>query len=92
MFKVVEKVVVEYIFTMLKGQKKVRGRLAEKMGSDAALKYSWTVSHFYRLAEGAPAPVKPEKTECASREEAERLMFAYLRGYTGIGVEANPEY
>ena len=91
MFKVVEKVIIEYVFTMLKGGK-VRGRLAEKMGSDAALKYSWSVSHFYRLAEGAPSPVKPEKTECASREEAERLMFAYLRGFTGVGVEVNPEY
>ena len=91
MFKVVEKVIIEYVFTMLKGGK-VRGRLAEKMGSDASLKYSWSVSHLYRLTEGAPSPVKLEKTECASREEAERQMFAYLRNYTGIGVEVNPEY
>lgn len=92
MYKVIEKVLTEYVFTMLKGNIKVKGRLCERMGGDATLKYSWAVSHYYRLAEGAPHPVKPEKTDCASREEAERLLYAYLRAYTGVGVEPNPDY
>ena len=92
MYKAVEKVLIEYVFTMIKGEKKLKGRLCERMGGDAKIKYSFAVSHYYRLAAGAPDPIKPEKTECASREEAERLLYSYMRGYTGTGVEANPDY
>jgi len=92
MYKIIEKVLIEYVFTMLKGSTKVKGRLCERLGGDATVKYSWTVSHFYRLSEGAPSPVKPEKTECPTREEAERLLYAYVRAFTGTGVEANSDY
>ena len=92
MYRIVEKVLMEYVFTMLKGNAKVKGRVCERLGGDATVKYSWSVSHFYRLNETAPAPVKPEKTECGNREEAERLLYAYIRTFTGVGVEANPDY
>jgi hypothetical protein len=92
MYKSIEKVLIEYVFTMLKGNAKVKGRVCERLGGDATVKYSWAVSHYYRLTENSPAPHKPEKTECANREEADRLLYAYIRAYTGVGVEANPEY
>jgi hypothetical protein len=92
MYKTIEKVLIEYVFTMLKGNAKVKGRVCERLGGDATVKYSWAVSHYYRLAENAPTPHKPGKTECANREEADRLLYAYIRAYTGVGVEANPDY
>ena len=92
MYKVVEKVLIEYVFTMLKGEKKMKGRLCERMGGDATVKYSFAVSHYYRLSDQAPQPLLPSRTECASREEAERLLYAYVRAYTGIGVQPNPDY
>jgi len=92
MYKTIEKVLIEYVFTMLKGNAKVKGRVCERLGGDATVKYSWTVSHYYRLNEAAAAVIKPEKTECPTREEAERLLYAYIRAYTGVGVEANTDY
>ena len=92
MYKVVEKVLVEQVFTMLKGGKKIKGRVCERMGGDATGKYSFAVSHYYRLNEAAPEPLLPTRTECATREEAERLLYAYVRSYTGVGVQPNPDY
>jgi hypothetical protein len=89
MYKSVEKVVSEYVFAVGTFQFRIKGRISEKMGGTAA-GYTWTVSHHYKLKD-APGPVYPQKTDCASREEAERLLFTYVRNVTDI-VEPNAFY
>jgi len=83
MYRSVERVVAEYIFTVGNFDFRVKGRITEKLGSGLNMPnpYSWIVSHYYR-AKDAPSVTLPVKTECASREEAERLLFTYVRSFT----------
>ena len=83
MYRSVERVVAEYIFAVGNFDFRVRGRISEKLGSGLNMPnpYSWTVSHYYR-AKDAAAATQPAKTDCASKEEAERLLFTYVRSFT----------
>jgi len=92
MYRSVEKVVAEYIFAVGNFEFRVKGRISEKLGSglNTPSPYSWTVSHYYR-AKDAPAATMPAKVECASKEEAERLLFTYVRSFTDI-AEPNRFY
>lgn len=93
MYRSVEKVVAEYIFAVGNFEFRVKGRIQEKLGSglNAPMPYSWTVSHYYRASRDAPSVTMPAKTECTSREEAERLLFTYVRGFTDV-AEPNKFY
>lgn len=93
MYRSVEKVVTEYIFAVGNLEFRVKGRIQEKLGGglNTPLPYSWTVSHHYRASKDAPGVTAPPKTECASREEAERLLFTYVRNFTDL-VEPNKFY
>lgn len=93
MYKAVDKVVTEYVFTVGNFDFKVKGRISEKLGAglNTPLPFSWTVSHHYKLAKEAASPTFPQKTECASREEAERLLFTYMRNFTEF-AEPNKFY
>jgi hypothetical protein len=93
MYRSVEKIVTEYIFSVGNFEFRVRGRISEKLGSglNTPLPYSWTVSHHYKTSKDAPNVTMPAKTDCASREEAERLLFTYVRSFTDI-VEPNRFY
>lgn len=86
MYRSVEKVVTEYIFAVGNLEFRVKGRISEKLGSglNTPLPFSWTVSHHYRTSKDAPGVTAPVKTDCASREEAERLLFTYVRSFTDI--------
>ncbi|HET7595841.1 MAG TPA: hypothetical protein VFK15_02835 [Burkholderiales bacterium] len=92
MYRQVDKSVTEFIFTVGNFDFRVKGRIQEKLGSglNQGSPYSWTVSHFYRASKDAP-PTLPTKTDCASREEAERLLFTYVRSFTDI-AEPNKFY
>ncbi len=93
MYKSVEKVVAEYIFAFGNLELRIKGRITEKLGSGlgAQQPYSWSASHYYKFSKEAPGVNLPPKTECASKEEAERLLFSYVRGFTDI-VEPNKFY
>jgi hypothetical protein len=93
MYRSVEKVVTEYIFAVGNLEFRVKGRISEKLGSglNTPLPFSWTVSHHYRTSKDASGVTAPAKIDCASREEAERLLFTYVRSFTDI-VEPNRFY
>lgn len=93
MYRSVEKTVTEYIFAVGNLEFRVKGRISEKLGSglNTPLPYSWTVSHHYKASKDAPSATLPAKTDCASREEAERLLFTYVRSFTDV-VEPNRFY
>lgn len=93
MYRSVEKIVTEYIFTVGSFEFRVKGRIQEKLGSNLnnPLPYSWTVSHHYRASRDAPNVTMPQKTDCVTREEAERLLFTYVRGFTEF-AEPNKFY
>lgn len=93
MYRSVEKIIAEYIFNVGNLEFRVRGRISEKLGSglNAPQPFSWSVSHYYKLSKDAPAVNLPPKTDCSSKEEAERMLFNYVRGFTDI-VEANRFY
>ena len=93
MYRSVEKVVTEYIFTVGNLEFRVKGRISEKLGSglNTPMPFSWTVSHHYRTSKDASGATVPAKTDCASREEAERMLFTYVRSFTDI-VEPNRFY
>lgn len=93
MYRSVEKVVAEYVFAVGNLEFRIKGRISEKLGSglNTPLPFSWTVSHYYKLSKEAPGANLPPKTECASKEEAERLLFNYVRAFTDT-VEANKFY
>ncbi|OGA40536.1 MAG: hypothetical protein A3G24_18710 [Betaproteobacteria bacterium RIFCSPLOWO2_12_FULL_62_13] len=93
MYKSIEKVVSEYIFTFPNLGFPVKGRITEKPGSSLSSQqpFLWSVSHYYKHAKDAPGVNPPPKTECASKEEAERLLFSYVRGFTDF-VEPNKFY
>jgi hypothetical protein len=93
MYKSVEKVVSEFVFTFPTFEFRVRARISEKLGAglNTPLPFSWTVSHHYKLSKDAQSATFPQKTECASREEAERLLFTYMRSFTDV-VEPNKFY
>lgn len=93
MYRSVEKVVSEYVFAVGNLEFRVKGRISEKLGSglNTPLPYSWTVSHYYRQSKDAPSATIPAKLECASKEEAERLLFSYVRNFTDL-AEANKFY
>ena len=92
MYKSVEKVVAEYVFTAGNFQFRIRARIAEKLGSgmNTQQPFTWSVSHYYKLKD-APGPVFPPKTDCATKEEAERLLYTYMRNFTDI-AELNSFY
>lgn len=89
MYKSVEKVVAEYIFAVGNFQFRIRGRISEKLGGDLAQRYTWTVSHYYKFNKDAPGPTYPTKTECTTKEEAERSIYTYMRGFTDIAEPNN---
>jgi hypothetical protein len=93
MYRSVEKVVCEYVFAVGNLEFRVKGRISEKLGAglNTPLPFTWTVSHYYKQSKDAPSATIPPKLECASREEAERLLFGYVRGFTDI-AEANKFY
>jgi hypothetical protein len=93
MYRSVEKVVTEYIFAFGNLEFRIKGRISEKLGAglNTPLPFSWTVSHHYKMSKEAPSATLPQKTECASREEAERLLFTYVRSFTDI-AEPNKFY
>lgn len=93
MYRSVEKVVSEYVFAVGNLEYRIKGRISEKLGAglNTPLPYSWTVSHFYKTSKEAPGVTPPQKLECASKEEAERLLFTYVRNCTDI-LEANKFY
>jgi hypothetical protein len=93
MYKSVEKVVAEYFFAVGNLEFRVKGRVTEKLGSGLSSQqpYSWSVSHYYKLSKDVPGVNMPPKIDCASKEEAERLLFTYVRGFTDF-VEANKFY
>lgn len=89
MYRSVEKVVSEYVFLVGNFEFSVKGRIAEKLGSGSGItqRFSWTVSHFYKPSKDAAAYFPP-KVECNTKEEAERQLYTYVRGFTDI-AEAN---
>lgn len=89
MYKSVEKVTTEYVFAVGNFQFRIKGRISEKMGGTTG--YIWTVSHYYKLNKDAPGPNYPAKTECNTKEEAERLLFTYVRNFTDL-AEPNSFY
>ena len=93
MYRSVEKVVSEYIFVVGTFDFRVKARITEKLGSglNQPLPYTLTLSHHYRATKDAAALSMPSKSECASREEAERILFTYVRGFTEF-AEANKFY
>ena len=92
MYKSVEKVVAEYVFTVGSFPFRIKGRVTEKLGGDLAQRvYPWTVSHFYKFNKEAPGPTYPAKTDATTKEEAERLLYTYMRGFTDI-AEPNAFY
>jgi hypothetical protein len=93
MYRTVEKVVSEYIFAVGTFDFRVKARITEKLGSglNQPLPYSITLSHHYRAAKDAAAVTMPTKAECASKEEAERILFTYVRGFTDF-AEPNKFY
>lgn len=90
MYKSIEKVISEYVFAVGNLEFRIKGRISEKLGAGlgAQQPYSWAVSHYYKLSKDAPSVTLPPKTECGSKEEAERLLFNYARGFTEF-VEPN---
>lgn len=93
MYKSIEKVVAEYVFTFATPPITVKGRITERLGAGLGSQapFAWAVSHYYKHAKDAPGVALPPKTECASREEAERLLFGYVRAFTDI-IEPNRLY
>ncbi len=93
MYKSVDKVLTEFVFSFPALEFRVKARISEKLGAglNTPLPFSWTVSHYYKLNKEAPSATLPQKTECASREEAERLLFTYMRSFTDA-VEPNKFY
>jgi hypothetical protein len=93
MYKSVDKVLTEFVFSFPALEFRVKARISEKLGAglNTPLPFSWTVSHYYKLNKDAPSATLPQKTECASREEAERLLFTYMRSFTDV-VESNKFY
>lgn len=90
MYKSVEKVVAEYIFTVGNFQFRIRGRVSEKLGGELAQRcHTWTVSHYYKVNKDAPGPTYPTKTESATKEEAERSLYTYMRSFTDIAEPNN---
>ena len=92
MYKSVEKVVAEYVFAVGNFQFRIKARIAEKPGSGVSTQqsFTWSVSHYYKLKD-APGPVFPAKTDCATKDEAERLLYTYMRNFTDI-AEPNSFY
>ena len=91
MYKSVDKVVAEYVFAVGNFQFRIKGRVTEKLGGDLAQRFSWTVSHYYKFNKEAAGPTYPVKTECTTKEEAERLLYTYMRAFTDI-AEPNVFY
>lgn len=91
MYKSVDKVVAEYVFTVLNLEFPIKGRICERMGTTQSMRFNWTVSHYYKFAKEAPGGSPPAKTECGSKEEAERLLFSYVRDFTAF-AEPNKAY
>lgn len=93
MYRQVDRVLTEFIFTVGNFDFRIKGRVQEKLGSglNQGSPFSWAVSHHYRASRDAPAPTLPTKTDCASREEAERLLFTYVRSFTDF-AEPNKFY
>lgn len=93
MYKSIDKVIAEYIFTFTSPGLTVKGRITEKLGAGlgSAPPFSWSLSHYYKVSKEALGINPPSKTECGSKEEAERLMFSYVRTFTDI-VEPNRFY
>jgi hypothetical protein len=91
MYKSVERVVAEYVFAVGTFQFRIKARIAEKLGSGLNMQqpFSWSVSHYYKLNKDEPGPTVPTKTECASKDEAERLLYTYMRSFTDIAVPNN---
>lgn len=90
MYKSVEKVVSEYVFSVGNFEFSVKGRITEKLGSGVTQRFLWTTSHFYKPSKDA-ATYFPPKVECNTKEEAERQLYTYVRGCTDI-VEPNKFY
>jgi hypothetical protein len=93
MYRSVEKVVSEYVFAVGNLEFRVKGRISEKLGAglNTPLPYTWTVSHHYKQSKDAPSAIMPTKLECASKEEAERSLFTYVRNFTDA-AEPNKFY
>lgn len=94
MYKSVEKVIAEYVFGVGNFQFRIKGRIAEKLGGSINTQqpvFIWSVSHHYKLNKDAPGPTYPTKTECATKDEAERLLYTYVRSFTDI-AEPNSFY
>ena len=91
MYKSVEKVIIEYVFSVGNFQFRIKARIAEKLGGgmNTQQPFTWSVSHYYKLNKDAPGPTFPAKTECATKDEAERLLYTYMRSFTDIAEPNN---
>ena len=91
MYKSVDKVVAEYIFTVGNFGFRIKGRISEKLGSglNTPQPFTWSVSHYYKPNKDAAGPTFPPKTECATKDEAERLLYTYMRNFTDIAEPNN---
>lgn len=69
----------------------VKGRILKESSSEGDL-FSWEISHYCKPSEKAATAYYPSRDTSKSFGDAERWLFAYMRSFTGIGVEENKYY
>ena len=83
-----ERVVSEFIARVDGLEFSVKGRITEQMDTETDRKFYWSISHHYRPSENAGVYF-PSTVSAKTIEEAEFLLFAYMKNFTCIGVIPN---